>query len=206
MPTPSPAGQHLRSLPLDVRLRDGSCARLRVATPDDRDAVTAFIRSLSEPSRYRRFCGIVTDAFIKAEVARELAYGPERATTLLATREDGRIIGHAVYVVGDQPDLAEVAFAIADDVQGRGLATILLGHLADIASSRGIRWFEADVLAMNRAMLDVFHDAGFPVRHGRAAGTVHLTFPTVLTPATVGLYDLRERGLLDRDERGDKRR
>jgi len=61
-------------------------------------------------------------------------------------------------------DRAEVAFAVADDRRDQGLGTLLLGELAQIASARGIRTFEAMVLPVNHQMLSVFRESGFPVR------------------------------------------
>jgi len=48
---------------------------------------------------------------------------------------------------------AEVAFTIANDFQGRGLGTILLCQLAEVAAANMIRIFEAEVVAANHAML-----------------------------------------------------
>ena len=41
-------------------------------------------------------------------------------------------------------DVAEVAFVVDDAQQGRGWGSVLLEHLAAIASERGVRRFEAD--------------------------------------------------------------
>jgi acetate---CoA ligase (ADP-forming) len=62
------------------------------------------------------------------------------------------------------PGRAEVAFAVADAWQGHGIATVLLAHLAQSASSAGIETFEATVLSSNHRMLQVFHDSGFLAR------------------------------------------
>lgn len=71
--------------------------------------------------------------------------------------------------------MAEVAFLVADAYQHHGLATTRLQHLAKAARSAGITRFTAEVLAENRAMLAVFHDAGFPIESKTEWGTVELT-------------------------------
>jgi acetyl coenzyme A synthetase (ADP forming)-like protein len=73
----------------------------------------------------------------------------------------------------DNPDSAEVAFAIADSMQGRGIGTRMLDRLADIARSRGIHAFEADVLGGNRKMVDVFVDSGYQLTRRLDRGIVH---------------------------------
>ena len=74
-------------------------------------------------------------------------------------------------------DHAEVAFAVPDDMHGRGIATLLLEHLVSVARQRGLRAFKASALAENRSMLRVFADAGLPVRRQVSEGVVEVTFP-----------------------------
>src|SRR5262249_26988543 len=87
---------------------------------------------------------------------------------------------------------AEVAFAIAPDYQGRGLATILLGQLAQAASEQGIDTFEALVLAENRRMLDVLRESGFPLKVKYDYGSIEVTLPTSLTPEALARFEQRE--------------
>ena len=63
-----------------------------------------------------------------------------------------------------EPGVAEVAFAVADDDQRRGIGMRMLEQLAEIAAGRGIHRFDAEVAAGNRLMLGVFEHAGFAVR------------------------------------------
>ena len=73
--------------------------------------------------------------------------------------------------------MAEVAFAVPDDMHGRGIASLLLEHLVWQARQRGLRAFTAETLAENSAMLRVFADAGLPAQRRIAEGVVELTFP-----------------------------
>ena len=70
-----------------------------------------------------------------------------------------------------------MAFAVADDMHHRGIATLLLEHLVSYARSRGITTFTAETLTENKAMLGVFADAGLPVRRRFVEGVYQLTFP-----------------------------
>jgi len=144
----------------DVILRDGTPLRLQTPTSDDYDEIKAFYDGLSEDSRYRRFHGIVrTDG-----PARLDADADGDARVVLLGWRGGQIVACGGYDRLREPDAAEVSFTVADEFQGRGVATRVLDQLADIAAAQGIRRFDADVLVGNRAMLHVFDRAGFGVR------------------------------------------
>ena len=74
-----------------------------------------------------------------------------------------------------------MAFAVADELQGRGVATILLGHLASAARARDVHTFTAFVLPENHRMLQVFRDSGFPVSVHAEPGLLAIELPTSLT-------------------------
>ena len=74
----------------------------------------------------------------------------------LICRHGERVVAVASYDRLLEPGVAEVAFAVADDFRRRWTATRLLEQLAAIAAERGIRRFDAEVLADNRAALGVF--------------------------------------------------
>lgn len=88
---------------------------------------------------------------------------------------DGEIVAVGRYErLGDHTS-AEVAFVVADEFQDRGLGTMLLEQLAEVARWVGIGEFEASVLAENSTMLAVFHGAGFPMTQTRTNDVVELT-------------------------------
>jgi GNAT superfamily N-acetyltransferase len=74
---------------------------------------------------------------------------------------------------GDSP--AEVAFAVLDEYQGRGIATVLLHHLARIARQNGIRRFAAFVMGDNTQMLEVFANSGYQSHDSYEGGTVRVS-------------------------------
>ena len=90
------------------------------------------------------------------------------------------------------PASAEVAFAVSDELQGRGIAARLLEQLAAEAAAHGIESFVAEVLAGNRPMLRVFEDAGFDVTRSLAAGEVELRFRIAPTEIYRERVDLRD--------------
>ena len=74
--------------------------------------------------------------------------------------ELGDLIGMARYDVDPATRLAEIAFVVRDNWQGRGVGTLLMKRMSEIARARGLSGFSADVLARNKAMLMVFQRSG----------------------------------------------
>jgi len=174
----------------DVVLRDGSTVRIRVLRPEDEDGLCALLNSLSEESRWLRFYCLQNSAGLAAEAHREANL--DQAFGLLAlSGDEDRVVGHAFYVAINE-ERAEVAFTIANDFQGRGLGTILLGQLAEVAAANGIKVFEAEVVASNHKMLRVFRSSGFPIEVNAHAGQLQVVFPTSFTPAARQQFERRE--------------
>ena len=167
---------------VDVILRDGSTLRLRPPASDDGDALVRFFAELSDQSLYLRFHGHPSvDARL---VAQDLEPDwVERGALLGAVAADDgeRVVALASYVRLRERDVAEVAFAVADSYQGRGIGTRLLEQLAARAAEHGIVRFVAEVIAENQPMLRVFAEAGFSVSRTRSGGVVEVTFPIAVT-------------------------
>jgi RimJ/RimL family protein N-acetyltransferase len=146
-------------------LPDGTPVWVRAIRPDDRDTLGAAFARLSERSVYHRFFQTKTELS-----ERELRYLTELDFVghvgLFVLRGDAgsrELMGVARFIRlpgAAGRDRAEVAFTVGDGYQGRGVATLLLRHLILLASRVGIRYFEADVLPDNKAMLKVFEHSG----------------------------------------------
>jgi acetyl coenzyme A synthetase (ADP forming)-like protein len=177
---------------VDVILRDGSTLRLREPREGDGPALLAFFAGLSDRSRRFRFHG--ARKIDEAVVARYLEPGPDRGALigLLATNGGERVAALAEYARLQDPGVAEVAFAVADDLQGRGIGTRLLERLAARAATRGVERFVAAVLADNVPMLSVFADAGFELARTGTGGEVEVAFPIAPTDAYRARVDARD--------------
>lgn len=180
----------------DVVLRDGSTVRIRAMQPSDDQSLLALFESLSEESRWLRFLSVAKGAALAAEATRETNL--DSTVGLLAfSGPDERVVGHAFYAGLDE-SRAEVAFTIADDFQGRGLGTLLLCQLAEIAAANGIESFEAEVAAANSAMLNVFRESGFPIEiEQRTHGCI---YPSDLMPNAFERFSLRIVGIAPPDQ------
>ena len=177
----------------DVALRDGSTVHVRPVRPEDQPAMRAFLSGLSEDSRWLRFFSAGANLDVAARWATE-ADGDQRAGLVATTGPDGRIVGHAGWQRDrERPERAEVGLVVADELQGRGLGTLLLGQLAQAAQAAGVTLFTAEVLPENRRMIQVFRDSGLPVRLRSEPGLIHVEVPASLTPQALERFERREQ-------------
>ncbi len=156
-------------------LTDGSTVEVRPAQAQDFEAVRAMHAALSPDNMYLRFFSMSPAA--AEQEARRVCREPDSDHEALLAWQDGRLAGVGAYEPAGKPGVAEVAFAVPDDMHGRGIASVLLEHLVWQARQRGLAAFTAETLAENSAMLRVFADVGLPAKRRIAGETVELTFP-----------------------------
>lgn len=131
---------------------------IRPSTECDRSLLEAFYARLSSESLYMRFFNASPDAYHRVP-----PHSGDRF--VLIAESDGEIVGTAESVrSASDPSRAEVAFAVLDRMQHRGVATKLLHQLAAEGRRRDIRVLTAQVLMSNHAMMSVFRDSGLPIR------------------------------------------
>ncbi len=173
--------------PADVLLADGSIAVIRSLRPGDGPALHALHEDVSDEAIRMRFFSVARHA-AHAYVDHVLD-DPE--TIALVAERHGRLIGLATAEPMTETRF-EIAFLVADDARGQGIATLLLEHLAALALTRGITTLEADVLTENHGMLTVFADAGYTNRRTFDVGTVVLSLGTSTTQESTERADDRE--------------
>jgi acetate---CoA ligase (ADP-forming) len=176
---------------VDVALRDGGTVRVRPVRPDDEALLHSFLADLSVESVSLRFFTAAANLERAAHDAAATADGQARGLVAV-TGDPERIVAHAAYI-RETGDRAEVAFEVADAWQGRGLATVLLGHLVDRAHADGITTFTATVLAGNHRMIQVFRDSGFAVDVRTVPGELQIEMPADLAPEARERFEDRER-------------
>jgi acyl-CoA synthetase (NDP forming)/GNAT superfamily N-acetyltransferase len=160
-------------------LADGTTVEIRPAETADFDAVRAMHEAMSPDNTYLRFFNLSRLA-AETEAGRICQDSRPGRVALLALAA-GEVVGCASYDTLSGPagpgTTAEVAFAVADRMHHRGIATLLLEHLVSFARTRQISAFTAETLSENTPMLKVFADAGLPVQRHSEDGVVEMTFP-----------------------------
>ncbi len=146
-----------------VILRDGSTLHLRPIQLEDEERMLALFYRLSRHTVYLRFHGVINQ-MSREQVKHFCTVDYDNSFALVATLgEDAeeKIIAVGRYHQLPRQDSAEIAFVVEDAYQGKGIGTHLLERLAEIAREKGIRTFEAEVLAENQQMMKVLEDMGF---------------------------------------------
>ena len=156
-------------------LADGTTVEIRQATPADGDDVRAMHEHLSPANAYFRFFSFSPHAPEREAKRLTRPSGSDHAALLALL--GGDLVGVASYEATGKPGVAEVAFAVADEMHGRGIATLLLEHLVSLARQRHLTTFTAETLPENMAMLGVFAEAGLQVKRRFADGVIQLTMP-----------------------------
>ena len=82
---------------------------------------------------------------------------------------------------------------VRDDLQGRGVGSILLEHLASAARERGYTRFVAETLPLNQRMIATFRESGFDVHATRVEDVVDVSFRIDPTRASRAVQASREQ-------------
>jgi GNAT superfamily N-acetyltransferase/predicted CoA-binding protein len=166
-------------------LADGRTVEIRPPAAADFAAVKAMHEAMSPDNAYLRFFSL--SRLAAEQEARRVTRppGPDHAALLAVF--DGQVAGLASFEAGrDGSRTAEVAFAVADTMHHRGIATLLLEHLVSLARARQLDALTAETLPENTGMLRVFSEAGLPVVSRREDGVVAITIP--LPPDDAGRH------------------
>ena len=145
-----------------ISLRDGSRLLVRPVSPADRERLAAAYSRMSDASLYRRFMSPK-----RVLSGRELTYFTEvdhraHEALLAICPSTGAIVGEARYAVApDDPSTGDVAFAVVDEYQGRGVGSALTRRLVAAARENGIERLTASTLAMNHAARALLLSVGF---------------------------------------------
>jgi acyl-CoA synthetase (NDP forming)/RimJ/RimL family protein N-acetyltransferase len=174
---------------VDVVLADGATAHVRPIRPDDGPRILAFHARQSPQSIYYRYFS-PRPRLTDREVDRLTGVDYVDRMALVALRGD-ELIGVARYDRWRHRAEAEVAFFTDDANHGRGLATVLLEHLAVRAREVGLTAFTASVLPDNRRMIGVFTQAGFEAATRFADGVVEVRLGITPTPQAEAAIEAR---------------
>jgi RimJ/RimL family protein N-acetyltransferase len=157
----------------DAELRDGTRVVLREVEPGDKDLIRQAFADLSPQSRWRRFMSDA-DELSDEDLAYLTDVDHHRHEAVVAIDpESGQALGVGRWVRRPgQREVAELAVAVVDDRQGRGLGSALVAALNERARVEGIRRYEAVVSVDNEQVMEALERHGAVRRETDEQGVV----------------------------------
>jgi L-amino acid N-acyltransferase YncA len=144
------------------RLGSGERVSVRQLRREDAPAIAAAVEQMSPRSRYLRFHSALprlTEQMVS--YLTDIDHHDHEALVALPPGSGGIIVGVARFIRDpEHPDTAEMAVAVADTWQRRGLGTLLLRQLARRATEVGVSHFTADILAENAPTIELARELG----------------------------------------------
>ena len=135
------------------QLPDGAPVQIRPIRSTDKELLSEGLRRLSDDSVHRRFLS-PKRSFSGSELRYLTEVNAVDHVALIAldpTRPERELLAVGRFVrLSEDPEAAEIAIVVGDDWQGRGLGSLLGGHLVHAARNRGIKRFTATMAADNR--------------------------------------------------------
>ncbi|TMC53428.1 MAG: GNAT family N-acetyltransferase [Chloroflexi bacterium] len=158
-----------------IELRDGTKLQLRPIVPEDEALLHEAVAAMSERTVYFRFFSPIKR--MSDALAHRLAvvdYNDRFAIVATTRKPTGkeRIVGVARYDRASGTDVAEVAVAVIDEFQRRGLGSVLLTELARVGRAHEIKTFSLIVLPENSEMLGLLRKMGW-IHQARLSGGMY---------------------------------
>ena len=162
---PGKRGEYPETLEAMKTTKTGFQLLFRPVKISDEPLLKDFFYALSDNSMYRRFISSRKD--MPHERLQEFAvidYTQEMViVATVSEQEKEEVVGVGQYGIGQDIHSAEVAFAVRDVFQKRGIGTELLNYLVYLGKRNGLLAFTAEVLFENKPMLTIFERAGFKI-------------------------------------------
>jgi acetate---CoA ligase (ADP-forming) len=175
-------------------LRDGTTAVIRLSQPTDAALMEEFVNRLSpESKRHRFFCEGTPTGDLLTDLCDSSTPRSQLTLIVMRIREGAlRIIAAGSYWAKDAHQ-AEVAMAVDDAFQGKGLGTLLLERLALLAIHHGFTRLWAITHAENHAMREVFRESGFTAHETYEGDDMEVELSLIPTARTITRAETRER-------------
>ena len=151
--------------PIPVVLKDGTELMLRPVLPGDSERSNHPSVEFSSETLYRRFMSARAPSPALMDYLFQVDY-VDHFVWVLVDGADGPVVADVRFVrdVNDA-SVAEIAFIVADDYQGRGIGGLLMDALTIAAQIGGVRRFTARLLADNLRMRTILDRYGAEWKH-----------------------------------------
>jgi acyl-CoA hydrolase/ribosomal protein S18 acetylase RimI-like enzyme len=162
---PGKEGEYPEHLETYRRTKSGLKLFMRPVRFSDEDLIKDFFYSLSDQSLQRRFMSVRRDVPHKMrQKFVVIDYTKQMVILACVTKNDiESIVGIGQYVKWEDKNFADIAFAVRDDYQGKGIGKELIEYITLLAKNEGLQGFTADVLGDNKPMLHLFDKMDYKV-------------------------------------------
>lgn len=144
---------------------DGEKITIRPAKPVDERRIQEHYYNLPKEDIITRFFGQKT-IFARAEMETRFNVDYVKNLTLVAVVGEfgfGRVVGVGESMKLENENIAEVAFSVSEDYQGKGLGKLFLKKLAAVARENGLAGLMAYTFPSNKAMINLFKTLPYEV-------------------------------------------
>ncbi len=177
---PGEAGEYPEWLETYRSTRTGLQLFLRPVKISDEDLIKGFLYRLSDKSIYTRyFVNMLHMPHDIHDILQRyvvLDFSKEMLILAIVERQGmEEVAGFGQYIIEADTHTAKAAFLVGDDWQNRGVGTVLLEYLTEIAKKEGLLGFSAMVLKENTPMLRLFERMNFQTRKELEYGVYNLT-------------------------------
>jgi acyl-CoA hydrolase/RimJ/RimL family protein N-acetyltransferase len=173
---PGKRGEYPEELETFRTTKTGLQIFIRPVKISDETLLKDFFYSLSDTSLHKRFLSLRKDMpherlqdFVVIDYTKEVLL-----LVITGDQENQLIAAVGQYGIDENTHTAEVAFAVRDDQQNRGIGFELLKYLTYLAKRQGLLGFTAEVLIDNKPMLHVFEKGGFDMKKRADSGVYDL--------------------------------
>jgi len=168
--------QYPSELETQATLKEGSRVVVRPIRPSDEPLTRELLHSFSRETIYHRFFAMIADMSLE-QLKYYVNVDYEERMALVATikfEQREKIIAVARYDVDRSTNMAEVAVVVEDKWQNKGLGSFLLKYLAQIARTRGVSGFTAEVMPDNFRMLHLLDKLSGKIEKTFVDGAIRL--------------------------------
>jgi len=150
----------LQKYPKDIKLKDGSKARLRPLRKDDEKSFLDFFQAVPEAERM-----FIKHRVTEPQVIRDWCQNIDLGRNLpILAHMSGKIVGDATLhqqLGGWKRHVGRISVLVLPQYRGRGLARALVSEIVSIARAVGLEKVEAEFIGEQDAAIKMFALLGF---------------------------------------------
>jgi acyl-CoA hydrolase/GNAT superfamily N-acetyltransferase len=161
----------------ETREIDGELITIRPAKPVDERRIQEHFYTQDKDDIYSRFFQART-RFVRDDVESMFQIDYVKNLTLLAVVGEfgfGKVVAVGEYLIDPAKNIAEIAFSVSKEWQGKGLGKIIMKKLSEAARENGISGLMAYTLPRNQGMIRLFKSLPYKTKTVYDGEVVELT-------------------------------